>query len=751
MRSLSRHTQIRQTRRSPVLPLPLEARFVAALCLCVSACTFSRVSPNPPDGESPPPTLTTPDPDMPTINTAPTVQLALQTLQTNEDEALTLNGSASDAEGDALTLTVETQPVHGQLVATLDGAILTLTYTPATDYNGPDALTLVVTDARGASSARVSVPIAVVPVDDPLRVSDDEVSATEDTPTPFANLLSNDADADQSEPLAITALDASSAEGASLALDQAGVVTYTPAPGFNALQPGQTLSDTFHYTVTNASGETGLGTVHVIVTGSNDAPLLDSPAISLVTCEPHLSLTPQVLAVSDADNGQPHTFERAGGDCPATFAISTSGSISGECPAVGTDCTATFSVSDGEATDTVDITLSANTVFAAPSGTGDGSSWANAMGDLQEAFDTARPAGKALWIKQGKFTPPGELTLVQQNGPAQPPPAFHIVGSFVGTESLLSQRGAPSQWTILDGGGTHRILRTRFAYLNLNGLMLQSGMSESRGGAIYAWGGEIALTDLGFLYNGVAETDAMDAIGGAVTFEAGLGTIEHCDFAFNFAANAFPSGSASGGAIALLDFASVNISNSKFVSNSLSPAEGSAASAGLEGGAGGHARGGALFNDGGSFFIDHTTFLFNEAFGAWGGNGGDGVGGAGGNGGRGGDALGGAIYTLNEQFLLSHTRFIMNSATVGRGGDGGHGDDSATGNGTPRCASTPRSPRWRSRTAHSSAIRQALREVSMRSTPAAMAATVAPVRLQADTEVKAAVAAVWRAVPCTRR
>ena len=79
---------------------------------------------------------------------------------TNEDTATPVTLSASDPDGDALTYSVLTGPSHG----TLSGTAPDLTYTPAANYNGPDAFTFTANDGTVDSNvATVSITVVAVP------------------------------------------------------------------------------------------------------------------------------------------------------------------------------------------------------------------------------------------------------------------------------------------------------------------------------------------------------------------------------------------------------------------------------------------------------------------------------------------------------------------------------------------------------------------------------------------------------------
>ena len=79
---------------------------------------------------------------------------------TNEDTAAAVTLSASDPDGDPLTYSVLTGPSHG----TLSGTGADRTYTPAANYNGPDAFTFTANDGTVDSNvATVSITVVAVP------------------------------------------------------------------------------------------------------------------------------------------------------------------------------------------------------------------------------------------------------------------------------------------------------------------------------------------------------------------------------------------------------------------------------------------------------------------------------------------------------------------------------------------------------------------------------------------------------------
>ncbi len=91
------------------------------------------------------------------------------------------------------------------------------------------------------------------------------------------DVLANDTDVDTTDVLSVSAFDVLSANGAVVSLNLDGTLHYDPtsAAALQALAVGESLVDTFDYTVSDGHGGFDTATVSVEVNGVNDAPSLD--------------------------------------------------------------------------------------------------------------------------------------------------------------------------------------------------------------------------------------------------------------------------------------------------------------------------------------------------------------------------------------------------------------------------------------------------------------------------------------------
>ncbi|GEP43499.1 Ig-like domain-containing protein [Brevifollis gellanilyticus] len=185
-----------------------------------------------------------------------------QSLTTPEDTALPVTLAGTDADGDALTHVILSQPSHG----TLSGAAPNLSYTPATNYSGADSFTYKVNDGT-ADSATATISISVGPINDrpavnPIAVTTAEDEGVEIEPEAF------DLDGDE---LTLSAL---TQPGHGTLTATASGWLYTPNANYNG-------TDSFSYRANDGLADSDAAIVTITITAVNDAPLAQAQSLTL--------------------------------------------------------------------------------------------------------------------------------------------------------------------------------------------------------------------------------------------------------------------------------------------------------------------------------------------------------------------------------------------------------------------------------------------------------------------------------------
>ncbi len=167
----------------------------------------------------------------------------------NSSQAIVLTGDDNDPEvAQVLTYTLVAQPTHGTLSG-FDPATGAVTYTPATDYSGPDSFTFTVTDDAQAgppgplTSTAGTVTLNVGAVNNPPVAFAQSVATSENAPVTFT-LTGDDGDPEVNQVLHFTIVQGPSL-GTITSFDPAtGRGTYVPSPYRDG-------SDSFTFTVTD--------------------------------------------------------------------------------------------------------------------------------------------------------------------------------------------------------------------------------------------------------------------------------------------------------------------------------------------------------------------------------------------------------------------------------------------------------------------------------------------------------------------
>jgi len=227
---------------------------------------------------------------------------------------ITVLANDSDVDSDPLAITAASSP-NGSV--TIQGG-LTLSFTPAADFNGTTTISYSISDGQGGTAGATAF-VNVTPVNDnPVAVNDGSPAApvltvAEDSgaSASFA-VLANDSDVD-SDPLAVTA--ASSPNG-TVAITGGLTLSFTPAADFNG-------ATTISYTISDGQGGTAGATAFVTVTPVNDAPTA-SPGTALASEDTPVNIP---LVGGDIDAGDTLTYEvvtqAANGSVSITGAVAT--------------------------------------------------------------------------------------------------------------------------------------------------------------------------------------------------------------------------------------------------------------------------------------------------------------------------------------------------------------------------------------------------------------------------------------------
>ncbi|TXS88888.1 tandem-95 repeat protein, partial [Parahaliea maris] len=109
-----------------------------------------------------------PPPPPPPVNNPPDAVDDTFTTEVNTPVSGTVFPNDSDPDGDAFTVTGNTDPANGTVVVNPDG---TFTYTPNENFDGSDSFTYTISDGTGSDTATVNIVINDNPIDinDPIE------------------------------------------------------------------------------------------------------------------------------------------------------------------------------------------------------------------------------------------------------------------------------------------------------------------------------------------------------------------------------------------------------------------------------------------------------------------------------------------------------------------------------------------------------------------------------------------------------
>ena len=214
-----------------------------------------------------------------TANQAPVA--SDQEATTREAKPLDLSLFADDADFDALTYTIVSEPTNGDL--TCDQANCTYAPHVSPNYIGPDSFTWTATDQLGAESNVATVSLAVTANAVPMAIDQTEV-VRQDT-AEFIFLFAMDDDFDD---LALSIVDGPT--HGSVADCSFGSCEYTPSAGYIG-------ADTFTWKANDGIADSNTATVSIEVV-ANQAPVATDGSLFVFTD----TETPVNLAASDTED-----------------------------------------------------------------------------------------------------------------------------------------------------------------------------------------------------------------------------------------------------------------------------------------------------------------------------------------------------------------------------------------------------------------------------------------------------------------
>lgn len=196
--------------------------------------------------------------------------------------------SASDPDGDVLTVSITTPPTKGTLSA--GAAALGYTYVPAANQNGTDQFAYSVSDGRGGT-ATATVAITITPQQDAPVVTTDRFPGSEDSQL-AARIVATDVEGD-----ALSFALGQGTQHGTLNLAADGSFTYAPVANYNG-------NDQFIAEVSDGTLVT-IATISINLAGTNDLPTAADDQARIALTGP----TPVNVLANDADiDGEPLTI-----------------------------------------------------------------------------------------------------------------------------------------------------------------------------------------------------------------------------------------------------------------------------------------------------------------------------------------------------------------------------------------------------------------------------------------------------------
>ncbi|MDO6440946.1 VCBS domain-containing protein [Marinobacter sp. 2_MG-2023] len=235
---------------------------------------------------------------------------------------LDVSGNFSDIDSsDTLTFSASNLPA-GLSIDTNTG-VISGTIDGSASQSGPFTVTITADDGSGTGSATRTDTFLWTVTNPAPTATDNTDTVTEDGPSSASgNVITDDdgagVDSDPDDPvsqLVVSEVDGSAGDVGTAVAGSYGTVTIDPDGGYTynldntsvavqALAAGETLTDTFSYTMSDQDSNTDTASLTITITGSNDAPVIIGGPDSVALNETDSGLASNGdFTVSDLDTG----------------------------------------------------------------------------------------------------------------------------------------------------------------------------------------------------------------------------------------------------------------------------------------------------------------------------------------------------------------------------------------------------------------------------------------------------------------
>ena len=216
-------------------------------------------------------------PPLVTCNTPPVANDAAAT--TNEDTTVTITLSGTDADGDSLTFTIVSGPLHGSLgpIVPTGPTSATVNYTPALNYNGSDSFVYRANDGNGGTDD-ATVTITIAPVNDPptFLVGPTDVVLEDSGARTYANWITAISPGPSDESAQTVTFTVTNDNNALFSVQPSvapnGTLTYTPAPNAYGSATITVVAHDNGGTANGGNDTSAAQTSSINVTAVNDEP-----------------------------------------------------------------------------------------------------------------------------------------------------------------------------------------------------------------------------------------------------------------------------------------------------------------------------------------------------------------------------------------------------------------------------------------------------------------------------------------------